>query len=79
MRHNTTPEYQAQVIKEMVNREKRYYCISKRMTKVSADRSSPVSVMAPNAGLSGGDGTLVRKGVCEWMYRVSRVIVRQLS
>lgn len=70
MRHNTTPEYQAQVIKEMVNREKRYYCISKRMTKVSADRSSPVSVMAPNAGLSGGDGTLVRKGVCEWMYRI---------
>ena len=71
MRHTTTPEYQAQVIKEMVNREKRYYSISKRATKLSSDRSSPVSVMAPNSGLAGGDNTLVRKGVCEWMYRVS--------
>jgi hypothetical protein len=79
MRQNTNPEYQAQVIKEMVNREKRYYSISKRMTKVSSDRSSPVSVMVPNSGLSVGDTTLVRKGVCEWMYRVSNAIVHETS
>lgn len=71
MRQATTLECQAKVIQEMVKRERRYFVKARRTVKAPADRSSPVSVMNPHASLQDADTMIIRKGVCEWMYRVS--------
>jgi hypothetical protein len=70
------PEYQEQILMEMIKRERKYSAMLSRNEKVlrfySERGGSPVSSATLTEMMeSTHDPLVVRKGVCEWMYRVS--------
>lgn len=75
------PEYQEQILMEMIKRERKYSAMLSRNEKVlrfhSERGGSPVSSATLTEMMESTHNPLVvRKGVCEWMYRVSLTLRR---
>lgn len=68
------PEHQEQILVEMIKRERKYATKLKVMHVHSERGNSPVSSATMTEIMeSTHDPLRIRKGVCEWMYRVSRI------
>jgi hypothetical protein len=73
------PEHQEQILVEMIKRERKYATKLKnqsdKVMHVHSERgNSPVSSATMTEIMeSTHDPLRIRKGVCEWMYRVSRI------
>lgn len=75
----SNPEYQEQILVEMIKRERKYatklMSQNDKVLRLHSERgNSPVSSAAMTEITdSTHDPMIVRKGVCEWMYRVSYI------